>query len=288
MKKRIIIVFSVVLILIGIFIAFYLISGFLVPKGKGALQVNSSIKADVFLNGKLIGKTDLCKCNQNETITEGEYSIKIVPDDKNYPAFTTKIKIQPGVLTAVERTFLPGSFASSYILTLEKTSSKDPQLLVLSIPDGALVSLDGIQLGVTPFLSKALTASEHEVEIIKQGFGKKTIRIRAVPSYKLVINAILGTDSGGKEELDDKDKNIKQSPTPTPTASPSAQIKIKDTPTGFLRVRKEGSVGAAEVGKVNPGEIYPFIDEVNGWFQIRLKDGTTGWVSSTYSVKITQ
>lgn len=288
MKKRIFVVFAIILILIGLFIAAYLVSSLLVPKGKGALQVNSNIKSDVFLNDKLLGKTDLCKCNQNETIAEGEYTIKIAPDDKAYSAFTAKIKIQPGVLTAVERTFLPGSFASSYILTLEKISGKDPQLLVLSIPDGALVSLDGTQLGVTPYFSKSLTASEHEVEILKQGFGKKTIRIRTVPSYKLVVNAILGTDTGGKDEFDTKNTDIKPSLTPTPTASPSALIKIKQTPTGFLRVRKEGNAGADEVGKVNPGETYPLLDTQGGWFQIKLKDGTTGWVSSAYSEKITQ
>src|SRR3972149_5523399 len=105
----------------------------------------------------------------------------------------TRIRINSGVLTAVERTFLPGSFASLYILTLEKTNSSDPQIFIASIPDGALVSIDGKEEGITPLSLKSISSSEHEIEIQKRSFSKKTVRVRSVPSYKLVLNVILGT-----------------------------------------------------------------------------------------------
>lgn len=284
MKKRIFSIFAFLLILIGLFVAAYIASRVLIPPGKGALQVTSNIKAQVFLDDKNIGNTNFCKCSQNETIDSREYTIRLVPEDKTQTPFTGKIRIQPNVLTAVERTFLVGSYASSSILTLEKTSEKDASLFVASIPDGALVTLDGNRVGATPYFQKSISASEHELEIRKQGFGKKTLRIRAVAGYKLVINAVLGTEATGGDETS-------ASPTPLPTVltpAPisSVQVKISQTPTGFLRVRKEPSTGGSEIGRVNPGEIYSILDEKSGWYQIKLKDETSGWISSTYAQKI--
>jgi hypothetical protein len=286
MKKRIRLIIGVVLMLIGLFIAVNVAARFIAPPGSGALQVNSNIKATVLLNEKNIGETNLCLCGQDQTVPEGEHTLKIIPNDTSLQPFTTKIKIYPNVLTAVERTFLPGSFASSYVLNLEKTGEKDASLLVSSLPDGALVALDGNQVGATTYFAKAISASEHQIEIQKQGFGKKTIRIRTVAGYKLVINVILGTDSGTSDEA---------IPTPEPTtaiASPSAtlatQVKIKETPNNFLNVREETSINSPIITKVRDGETYEFVDEKESWFQIKLPDGTTGWISSTYAEKVTE
>ncbi|OIP57891.1 MAG: hypothetical protein COX79_05180 [Candidatus Levybacteria bacterium CG_4_10_14_0_2_um_filter_36_16] len=284
MKKRIFSIFAFLLILTGLFIAVYIASQVLIPPGKGALQVTSNIKAKVFLDDKNIGTTNFCKCSQNETIDSREYTIRIVPEDKTQIPFTRKIRITPNVLTAIERTFLVGSYASSSILTLEKTSEKDASLFVASIPDGALVTLDGNQVGATPYFQKNISASEHELEIRKQGFGKKTLRIRAVSGYKLVVNSVLGTEATDQDET-----SVSPTPLPstlTPTPASSTQVKISQTPTGFLRVRKEPSVAGSEIGRVSPGETYSLLDEKNGWYQIKLRDETSGWISSTYAQKI--
>ncbi|MFH1536197.1 MAG: SH3 domain-containing protein [Patescibacteria group bacterium] len=55
---------------------------------------------------------------------------------------------------------------------------------------------------------------------------------------------------------------------------------INDTTTGFLRVRK--TPGGIEIGKVNPGDKFPLIDEKNGWLQVELEGGDLGWVSKKY------
>lgn len=60
-----------------------------------------------------------------------------------------------------------------------------------------------------------------------------------------------------------------------------ASVTIGSTPTGWLRVRK-APVSGAEVTKVNPGEVYPVIDEKSGWFEITLDDGRVGWVAGQY------
>jgi len=248
------------------------------PQGTGALQVTSSIKAEVFLDDKSIGYTPLCKCAQNETIPSGIHSLRLVPEDKNLSAFVTKIIINPNVLTAVERTFLPGGAASSYILTLEKINSESPQVIISSIPDGALVSMDGNTSGITPLELKSVTESEHEIEIQKEGFSKKTVRIRTVKFYKLNLDVILGSSFENSQK--------KEAP-PTDVATTAATlIQINSTPTGFLNVRSSPSTASSIITKINPGETYPFVSEENGWFEITLTDGKNGWISARYAQKI--
>lgn len=281
MKRKVIFVLAVCLILVGIFIIIKVAANTLSPVGSGALQVTTNVKADVFLDGKKIGESPLCKCSQNDTIREGEHEVKIEPKDKKYNSFTTKAKITGGVLTAVERTFLLGAFSSSYVLTLEKTGTNDPQLFVASIPDGALVNLDGNPIGVTP-LSQKISASEHELEVQKQGFNKKTIRIRAVPSYKLVVNVMLGTQSSEGDET-----TIVASITPTPTVAQKNTIIILQTPTGFLNVRENPNAQAKKISEVKPNETYEYTKEEGGWFYIKLNNGTSGWITGTYAKILT-
>lgn len=280
MKRFLGLTLSVIFITSGLFILTQLISPLRVS-GKGALQVTSNIKALVTLNDKSYGSTNLCKCTQGNLLAAGRYTLVLTPEDKSVPAFTAKIDIKPGVLTAVERNFLPGTLASTSILTLEKTASKEPQLVVTSLPDGAMVTLDGNPQSVTPFLLASIAASEHELEIQKAGFAKKTLKIRTVPGYKLVANIFLGTESNeGKPSITPTAPTLSSTPIPV-----QPHVKILNTPTGFLRVREQASVSSNEIARVLPGETYPFIDEQNGWFKIQLKTGAEGWVSSGFAEK---
>lgn len=274
-------VVAIILILAGMFLLVRIAASTLMLRGKGALQVTSNIKAQVILDNKVLGATPLCKCEQNETLLQGLYELKIIPEDKSVQPFMTRVRINSDVLTAVERTFLPGSYASSYILTLEKTNSSDPEIFIASIPDGALVLLDGKEEGITPLTLKSISPSEHELEIQKRLFSKKTIRVRAVPSYKLVLNVILGTQGAS-----DETKDLAPTSTPEPTKTDKPQVTIKNTPVGFLRVRESPSTASREIGRVNPGEIFELIEENASWFKIKLEDGE-GWISKTYSEKTT-
>lgn len=278
MKKKILGFLSIILIFIGFFLLFQVISG-IMPKGKGALQVTSNVKAKILLNGKEIGNTPLCKCDEGDRIDEGNYTIQIIPEDSSSNTYTAKVKVGKNVLTALDRTFLPGSYASAYTLYLEKIFSSEPQLFVSSLPSGALVSIDGNDEGVTPLLEKQISSSEHEVELQKGGYGKKTIRVRVVPGYKLVVEAVLGTLPDADEKLPGSEPQI----TPTPTGEEKAKVTILDTPTGFLRVRSAPSTNSSEVGRVNPGDELVLIDETNGWYQIELSNGDKGWISSDYA-----
>lgn len=280
MRKKLIGLLAILAIFIGFFLLFQVL-GKLLPKGKGALQVTSSVQAKVLLNGKEIGSTPLCKCDQNDRIEEGLYTLQLIPVDSSQ-SFMTKVQVNKGVLTAVDRTFLPGSYASSYTLLLEKNFSNNADLAVYSVPSESLVTVDGNDSGVTPLLLKNVSASEHEIELQKGGYGKKTIRLRTVPGYKLVVQAVLGTVPNSSETL----PGSEVSPTPTPTPVQKDTVTILSTPTGFLRVRADSNVNSAEVGRVNPGDILPLLSQKPGWYKIQLSD-KMGWISSDFAKKTT-
>lgn len=60
-------------------------------------------------------------------------------------------------------------------------------------------------------------------------------------------------------------------------------VIISDTPTGFLKVRK--TPGGVEIARVAPGDKLPCLDEKDGWYEVTLESGQTGWVSAKYSSK---
>lgn len=76
------------------------------------------------------------------------------------------------------------------------------------------------------------------------------------------------------------------SPTPTPllvVESLKSQVKILETPTGYLNVRTKPSVVGGEViGRVQPDQIYEYIEEKDGWYYIVIADEEEGWVFNQY------
>jgi hypothetical protein len=282
--RRAFFILGVIAITVGIFIL--IVYFFNRDSDKGALQVTSSPKSKVYLDGKLIGETPLCKCDANQTIPVGQHTIVLIPKTGNFLSFEDKITISSSVLTVVDRTFGEGAFSSGSIISLSKISDKkDAQLSVVTFPDKTLLTLDNADSpsGTSPILLKNLTESDHELRISKEGYVDKVLRIRAVSGYRLeaiITLSVLPDTSSASAAVEPS-----LSPTPTP-ATPSAKITILQTPTGFLRVREDSSLAAAEIGRVNPGEKYELVDEKTGWFKIKLTDGKIGWVSSQYASKI--
>ena len=274
------------------FIAFLVIEVFFSKNsGKGALQVTSTPRSTVYLNGKAIGQTPLCKCEPQDMILTGEYTVRLVPKEGNFSPFEEKIKISKAVLTVVDRIF--GNEASSEGNTISLSplnDSKSLELLIISFPDNAQVLVDSNPSGNTPLLLKNLTESDHEIKIVKDGYKEKIIRIKTVMGYKLVAEAFLGINPNivGNQQSPQASPSagLQKIPSTTPSVSKSvSKVVILQTPTGFLRVREDAFLGGAEITRVYPNEVYDLLDEKNGWFQIKLKDGKTGWISSQYAQK---
>lgn len=64
--------------------------------------------------------------------------------------------------------------------------------------------------------------------------------------------------------------------------SVNTELKIADTPTGWLNVRDSASLGGKAITKVYPGEEYEYVAKQNGWYQIILNNGASGWVYGKY------
>lgn len=276
MKKLLFILIPfLVIILLFIIIAFFLPRG----KDKGALQVTSDPTSKVYLNGKSIGQSPLCKCALQDMIETGEYTIKLVPTTGNSQPFEQKITISSKVLTVVHRNFGQSGLESGHIITLMSISDKkSTQISVISFPDAVQVFLDNSLQGQSPILLKNVTQSDHELKLAKEGYKDKIVNIRTVLGFKLEALVFMGLDP-----------NI-ATQSATPVSSKSAalsttKVLILETPTGFLRVREDATLGAAEIAQVKPGEIYDLLDEKTGWLKIKLKDGNQGWVSSQYAQK---
>lgn len=240
----------------------------------GALQVMATPKSQVYLNGQLLGETPYF----SDKLNPGEQTIKIVPFENSANFFEQKIKLAPLLLTAVDRTFRETPQRNEgIILALEPLPDKAAtELVVLSTPSEAKVFLNNDLKGVTPLDLKEIPVSEHELFLTLTGFIDKRTRINVSPGYKLVADVKLAV-------------SLEVSPSatpiliPTPAASQSA--KIKQTPTGFLRVRFSPTLRATEVAQVKPGETFPILEEVEGWTKILLPGGQTGWASNLYLLK---
>ncbi|HVF69567.1 MAG TPA: PEGA domain-containing protein [Xanthomonadales bacterium] len=251
---------------------------------KGALQVTSTPESKVYLDGKYIGQTPLCKCEADDTLKTGEYTFKLVPQDKNLSEYQEKITISEGVLTVIDRKFGRDSRSSGSVISLiPLKDKKSTELLIVSIPSKSKAYLDNEEIGQTPFLFKNPTESDHALRVTKEGYEDKTVRIRTPLGYKLTVVMYLSTgDSTGKDPIS---PSASPSATLGPTQTPVRKVTILNTPTGFLRVRASATIAAAEIGRVTPEETFELVSEQAGWFQIKLKNGQVGWISSQYAAK---
>jgi septal ring-binding cell division protein DamX len=276
-------------LLLGIFVLFLGLIIFVImffvkaSQGKGALQVTSTPESKIYLNGKYIGQTPYPRVDGQNTFLTGDYTLRLVPLNTLFPEYQEKVSINKLTLTVVEHTFGPQGKGNGSIISLSPISSKtDAQLLVLSLPDNANVTLDGNSMGMTPLLLKNQTASDHKISVKKDGYKEKIVPIKTPLGFKVQVLVDLGI---GQDPVASPTPTI---PLPTPTvqaASTSATLTINSTPTGFLRVRSTNSVGGTEVGRVSPGETYTILQELDSWYRIKLSTGVEGWISGDFVTK---
>jgi hypothetical protein len=288
MKNKLILV----LILTILFLLFIAIRFFILDRQNnyGGLKILSSPSTSIFINNVAVGKTPF-----ESKYKAGEYILKLIPEGMATEAasWTGKIKIYKNALTYVNFDLgssdinTAGEIFSVSKIEKSKFFEEKGEIYVETEPQGAIVSLDNDEKGVAPLILENVTKGEHEISIFMPNFFRRTQKVNVVPGYR--INSFF------KLAIDESQKMI----TPTPKqneASPSSQLEkfvvIKETPSGWLRVRTEPSINASESAKIKPGEKYPFIEERDGWYKIRFngkKQGLVegefdeGWVSSQYA-----
>ena len=253
-------------------------------KKEGRLQVLSRPMAAIFLDNVMKGNTPF-----TSTVKEGEYLLKIVPDGvaTSAASWQKKVSIFSGSLTYVdvqlESTDI-ASWADVYWLNSLGLFSKKSELVVETEPSGALIYLDNDEKGVSPLTLDQVSQGSHELSVFMPGFSRRSKKINISPGYKLNAYVKLALDPSQKSQY-----TISE-PASLATAAasikkPSNTVRILDTPTGWLRVRDEPTLGGSESARINPGQRFELIEEQVGWYKIKIDSQLQGWISSQYAQK---
>ncbi len=75
-------------------------------------------------------------------------------------------------------------------------------------------------------------------------------------------------------------------PTATAEGVPTSMLQILSTSTGYLNVRATPALTSKITTRALPGERYQFTNEKDGWYEIVLSDGKSGWVFGQYVTPI--
>jgi hypothetical protein len=268
---------------------------------EGNLQIVSVPESSVFVNAEAMGRTPF-----NHALKPGMYDVKLIPLATDQIASVSAMSWQGKVeITSRQYTFVRRELnnteieSAGEILTL-RTSDLPPaegtgDIEIFTEPAGAIVSLDGEDVGVSPHIIRGVTIGGHEISLYQPKFKRRTIQIKVESGgYTTVLRTALGLDVDFDKkyelarllEASGSARLPSVAPiSPTPTGPPKpTKVKVLDTPTGYLRVRAQPSLAGDELTRVKPGESYPYLDEQQSWVKIKLTD-KEGWVSGEYVKK---
>ncbi len=295
MKKKLLLLF-ILSIGFGIFLA----AKFFFFKSKdkfGQLTVLSSPEASVFLNDLMIGRTPV----KADKIKAGEHLIKLIPEGvaTDTASWKGKIKVTPNSLTFVSFDLGSSDVSTAgeifYVEKLKKKGKKGTgEIFVQTEPAGAIVYLNNDEKGIAPLKLVDVPQGEHELSVYLPGFFKRTRKVLVNEGYRLNAYFKLAIDKSQQERLKKLEESTKEKEA-TEEAKAKTFVKIRNTPTGWLRVRSEPSLGASESAKIKVGAQFELLDEQKGWYKIRfngkeedLVSGSfeEGWISSRYAEKV--
>ena len=264
--KKIVLIIIVFVSIVFILLRFMpiLISQYLGIETKAGVKILSQPQQSaVFINNEEVGKTPY----EDADLSAGEYNIRIQNSDFLWQGV---VKLNAGTITIVNRDLSKDPISSAgEILTLEKGKG----VTIVSKPVAAEVEINGKNHGQTP-ISLDLSSAEHTINLSHTNYLNRSIRAFVPENYKLVINADLAISEADLSSIN------------TPTITQTAEVLVKNTPTGFLRVRDKPSLNGLEIGRVNPGEKLILLEELSGWVRIRMANEKEGYVSSAYISKV--
>lgn len=234
----------------------------------GVRVLSTPSGASVYLDEKLVGKTPY----EDQALKVAQYQVKIVDEEASESgllAWQGKVKLTTGTLAVVNRDLakdIPSS--AGEILTL----STGQGVTVVSSPSGATVEIDGRQVGVTP-LSIDVIGKEHTFVLKHSNYLNRSIRAQVPENFNLNLYVDLALSEADLTNIT------------TPPITQTPMVVVKNTPTGFLRVREKPDITSREIGRVTPGDELILLEEVSGWDRVRLQNGTEGYVSKSYVEK---
>lgn len=281
-------------------------------KQKAGLQIETNnITSTVFINDTYLEKTPLKQLG----LQPGTYQLTIQPDDPKYVAHQTTITLRGGTLTAVA--WKPGTRAElsgGVIYELEPIKDKkSAEVSIVTIPDEAIVSLDGGQKEFAPMIFTNLNPGKHTLMLVLPSYQSQELNIDALAGYRTLVTAKLAKEdpsaASGESLTTGNNQNsatesAEASPeTETATSSartraltgtqsqeiPLPRITIKSTNffqagEEVLRVRDQAGAQGKELGFAPVGNSYAYFGQtLSGWHKISF-NGQEGWVSSQFTI----
>lgn len=279
MKSKLVIFALLILLFLG-FVAFRF---FVLDKKNnyGRIQILSSPTASVFIDNLAIGKTPF-----ENKYKMGEYMLKLIPEGgaTDAASWQGKIKINKNSLTYINREL--GSLditSAGEILSITKMENSPKnrntgEIYIETEPSGAIINLDNDEKGISPLTLVDITQGNHELSVFMPGFFRRNQKVNVESGYRVNVLIKLAIDQT-QQKLEKKSEA---------SSSASTDIKnsfvlIKDTPTGWLRVREEPSIEGSEAAKVKPGEKYALLEKKEEWYKIKYDEDKIGWVSASYA-----
>lgn len=230
---------------------------------KAGVRVQSNIPATVYINGKEVGSTPY----EAQDLKVGDHLVEL-KNDKNY--WSSYIGVNSGTLTVVNRELVPNeSTSSGEIISLKKGKG----VMILSNPNSSDIEVDQKYFGKTPLAIADLKPGEYLFVLSHPNYLKRSIRAVVAEGYQLNLNVDLAIS----------EPDLTQISTIPIKASP--KVVVKQTSTGFLRVRSGPSTASTEVGRVAPGDELTLLEEVPNWIRVKLPNGKEGYVSSSFVEK---
>jgi len=221
----------------------------------------------------------------------GEYLLKLIPEGNatDTASWQSKIKIYKNTRTYVNMELGSSDISTSgevftSVKMITQVKAGYGEVMVETEPQGAIVYLDNDEKGVAPVKLENVLKGDHEISVFMPGFFRRTQKINVDPGYQVNAKFKLAIDQSQTPKIEEKktateEASLKESNVDIKTRK---QVTIKETPTGWLRVREEPNAEASESAKVNPGDKFDILGEEAGWIKIEYEKNKTGWISGQY------
>ncbi len=277
---------------------------------KAGLQViTHDIPSSVFIDGQYLNKTPLIE----KQLVAGTHTIRIEPEDPEYLPYETEVALNPGVLTVLtwKSATRPEQMGGVIYEMEEINSKKTSEVSFITIPDGAIITLQGREKEFSPVTITDVQPGQLEYEITLPSYETQSHSIEVAAGYRMVISVKLAkldptvTKSPTTPVPVESEATPSASPLPATdqvTASGSATTKLGTpqpaqfvtiTATNFfqdgkevLRVRNNPGSNGTEIGMAEVGTKYSYLnEEINGWYKISF-ESKNGWVSKEYATLV--
>lgn len=258
-------------------------------KVKAGLHVRTNgVPASLFLDGEFLDKSPYI----NKKIQPKEYILRIEPDSAEYAPYELPVTLHKGTIAVVDWT--PGKSTETSggaVYEMEK-GGRATQLVFHTIPDGAIMSIDGGEKQFSPLILNDVSEGDYALEASLPSYQTQQHSVRVLSGHRVTVTVILG-----KAEAENRRGASGETPAEPTTpenqeASAITGPRVQIVTTNFffnnqevLRVREAPSPAGRELGFAPVGNSYPYLAEQTGWFQIEF-EGTPGWVSAQFSQKV--